>query len=52
MLSSWGGDLGAWIVEGEAPSATPVPTLNWQGIILLVTLMAGFSYYWRRKITS
>lgn len=30
--------------------ATPVPTLNWQGIAALVTLLTGFAYYRRRKV--
>lgn len=45
-------DLGAWIVEGEAHVAKPVPALNWQGIAVLLTLLAGMTYLLRRKFTA
>lgn len=28
----------------------PIPTLNWQGSVVLVSLLAGFAYYRRRKV--
>lgn len=34
----------------SAPIPTPIPTLTWQGLVVLVGLMAGLAYYRRNKI--
>jgi hypothetical protein len=59
VLPSWRIDNAnvSWTAEcfaGEPlPSvATPIPTLGWQGIALLATLLAGFAYYRRRKVIT
>ena len=59
VLPSWDIDSGTvtWTAEcfaDEPPpsSATPVPTLSWQGIALLITLLAGFAYYRRRNFIT
>lgn len=38
--------------DAQPGTATPIPTLSWQGIMVLVALLMGFGYYRRRKITS
>jgi len=40
-------------VDDPPPSsATPIPTLGWQGLALLATLLAGFTYYRRRNFIT
>ena len=58
-LPSWFVDNGVvnWTAEcfaDEPPSSssTPIPTLGWQGIALLATLLAGFAYYRRRNVIT
>ena len=34
------------------PEPEPVPTLGWQGIALLATLLAGFAHYRRRNVIT
>ena len=46
-----------WTIDcypDELPTLTPtpIPTLNWQGLALLVMLLMGFTHYRRRKIIS
>ena len=56
----WGtdGGLPTWTVEcfpAGAPTPTPsasIPTLNWQGIAMLILVLVGFAYYRSRKIST
>lgn len=44
-------DVECFAVQAVEP-ATPVPGLNWQGIVILVMLLSGFVYFRRRRIVS
>lgn len=42
-------------ILGVAPppvDSTPIPTLSWWGIVVLITLLTGFAFYRRRQFNS
>ena len=43
-------NTGDVIYVPQYPNA--IPTLNWQGVAVLITLLTGFAYYHRRKFTA
>lgn len=38
------------LAVSPATPITPIPAFNWQGITVLIILLAGFAYYYRRKV--